>query len=89
MIILRITTVASKSRKAIFSNGKNPKIGKEKDNDFNEQQKVKNFIQQQKKLDQMMLDFLDKLKNNLEKEKSDDRDEFRKSLEKRIDKATG
>jgi hypothetical protein len=65
------------------------KVGKEKDNfNFNEQQKVKDFIQQQKKLDQTMLDFVDKLKSNLEKQKSDDRDEFRKSLEKRIDKAT-
>ena len=65
------------------------KVGKEKDNfDFNEQQKVKDFIQEQKKQDQMMRDFADKLKNNLDKETSNGKDEFKKALEKRIDNAT-
>ncbi|MBU0942800.1 MAG: hypothetical protein KKD36_15365 [Bacteroidetes bacterium] len=64
------------------------KVGKEKDNfDFNEQQKVKDFIQQQRKQDQMMRDFAAKLKDNLEKQKSSAKDDFKELLKKRIDKS--
>jgi len=63
------------------------KSGKEKENfEFNDQQKVNDFIQQQKKQDEMMLNFMDKMKNNLEESKAVSKDEFKKELEKRIEK---
>jgi len=61
------------------------KSGKEKENfEFNDQQKVNDFIQQQKKQDEMMRNFMDKVKNNLEESKAVSKDEFKKELEKRI-----
>ncbi|MEO8254426.1 MAG: DUF4175 family protein, partial [Flavobacterium sp.] len=61
------------------------KSGKEKENfEFKEQQKVLDFIQQQKKQEDMMRNFMDKMKNNLEESKSKKEDEFKKELEKRI-----
>ncbi|KDN54151.1 glutamyl-tRNA synthetase [Flavobacterium seoulense] len=63
------------------------KTGKEKENfEFKDQQKINDFIQQQKKQDQMMRDFMDKMKNNLEESKAKSDDEFKKELENRLDK---
>ena len=62
------------------------KSGKEKENfEFKEQQKVLDFIQQQKKQDEMMRNFMDKMKNNLDESKQSGKDEFKKELEKRIE----
>lgn len=62
------------------------KSGKEKENfEFKDQQKVLDFIQQQKKQDEMMRNFMDKMKNNLEESKPKKEDEFKKELEKRIE----
>ncbi|MFC3334845.1 DUF4175 family protein [Flavobacterium palustre] len=67
------------------------KSGKEKENfEFNDQQKVNDFIQQQKKQDEMMRNFMDKMKNNLEESipmaiGTKAKDEFKKELEKRIE----
>lgn len=62
------------------------KSGKEKENfEFNDQQKVNEFIQQQKKQDEMMRNFMDKMKNNLEESQAVNKDEFKKELEKRIE----
>ena len=64
------------------------KSGKEKENfEFKDQQKVLDFIQQQKKQDEMMRNFMDKMKNNLDESKPISDDEFKKELEKRIDKS--
>ena len=63
------------------------KSGKEKENfEFNDQQKINDFIQQQKNQDEMMRNFMDKMKNNLDESKSKNKDEFKKELEKRIDR---
>ncbi len=63
------------------------KSGKEKENfEFNDQQKINDFIQQQKNQDEMMRNFMDKMKNNLDESKSKKEDEFKKELEKRIDR---
>jgi hypothetical protein len=56
-----------KSRKAIFSNGRIQKLVKRRIILILTSSKVKDFIQQQKS-DQTMLDFVDKLKNNLDKQ---------------------
>ena len=62
------------------------KSGKEKENfEFKDQQKVLDFIQQQKKQDEMMRNFMDKMKNNLDESKPRGEDEFKKELEKRIE----
>ena len=62
------------------------KSGKEKENfEFKDQQKVLDFIQQQKKQDEMMRNFMDKMKNNLDESKPKGDDEFKKELEKRIE----
>ena len=47
------------------------------------QQKVNDFIQQQKKQDEMMRNFMDKMKNNLDESKSKPEDNFKKELETR------
>lgn len=62
------------------------KSGKEKENfEFKDHQKINDFIQQQKNQDELMRNFMDKLKNNLDESKSKNHDEFKKELEKRID----
>ncbi|MFA9192442.1 DUF4175 family protein [Flavobacterium sp. FZUC8N2.13] len=62
------------------------KSGKEKENfEFKDQQKVLDFIQKQKKQDEMMRNFMDKMKNNLDESKQKEEDEFKKELEKRIE----
>lgn len=63
--------------------------GKEKERfDFNDQEKVNDFVQQQKKQDQIMREFADKLKTNLDKETSIRKDQFKESLKERIEKVT-
>ncbi|KQB36841.1 ATPase [Flavobacterium daejeonense] len=63
------------------------KSGKEKENfEFNDQQKINDFIQQQKKQDEMMRNFMDKMKNNLDESKYKPEDDFKDELEKRVEK---
>lgn len=64
------------------------KSGKEKDKfEFKEQQEVKDFINRQKNQDDLMKQFADKMKNNLDQFKTDKKDDFKETLEKRLDKA--
>jgi hypothetical protein len=64
------------------------KIGKEKDNlEFKDQQKVNDFIKRQKQQDEMMKEFSKKMEDNLDKFKTDKKDEFKEELQKRLDKA--
>ncbi len=64
------------------------KSGKEKDKfEFKELQEVKDFINRQKQHDEMMKQFSDKMKNNLDQFKTDKKDDFKETLEKRLDKA--
>ncbi|GIZ08046.1 ATPase [Flavobacterium sp. UMI-01] len=61
-------------------------LGKEKQNfDFKEQQNVNDFIQRQKKQDELMKQFADKLKENLDDFKSKKSDAFKDELKKRLD----
>ena len=63
------------------------KMGKEKESlDFKEQQKVNEFIDRQKKQDEMMKQFTEKMKDNLEKVKSDKKDEVKELLKDRLEK---
>ncbi|MFT7334519.1 MAG: hypothetical protein ACI9M1_000402 [Porticoccaceae bacterium] len=52
---------------------------------FKEQQNVKDFIQQQKKQDEMMKEFTDRMKKNLDESKPDSKDEFKEDLKKRLE----
>ncbi|WP_225876846.1 DUF4175 family protein [Flavobacterium muglaense] len=64
------------------------KSGKEKDKfEFKEQQDVNDFIKRQKQQDDLMKQFADKMKDNLDQFKSKKDDEFKKALEVRLDKA--
>lgn len=64
------------------------KIGNEKDKfEYKEQQEVKDFINRQKNQDDLMKQFADKMKNNLDQFKTDKKDDFKETLEKRLDKA--
>jgi len=64
------------------------KTAKEKENlEFKDQQKVNDFIKRQKLQDEMMKDFADKMKDNLDKFKTDKKDEFKEDLQKRLDNA--
>jgi hypothetical protein len=64
------------------------KSGKEKSNlEFNDQQKVNDFIQRQKQQDEIMKEFAEKMKDNLDKFKTDKKDELKEDLQKRLDKA--
>lgn len=63
------------------------KIGKEKDNlEFKEQQKVNDFINRQKQQDEIMKQLAEKMKDNLDKFKTDKKDELKEELQKRMDK---
>lgn len=63
------------------------KSGKEKDNlEFKDQQKINDFINRQKQQDAMMKEFSEKMKENLDKFKSDKKDEFKEELQKRLEK---
>ena len=63
------------------------KMSKEKESlEFKEQQKVNDFIQRQKKQDEMMKEFSEKMKDNLDKVKSDKKDETKAVLKERLNK---
>jgi hypothetical protein len=62
------------------------KSGKDKDNfEFKEQQKINDFLKRQDLQDKMMKEFTEKMKDNLDKFKTDKKDEFKEVLEKRLD----
>ncbi len=64
------------------------KAGKEKDNlEFKDQQKVNDFIKRQKQQDEMMKEFSKKMEENLDKFKTDKKDEFKEELQKRLENA--
>lgn len=64
------------------------KANKEKDNlEFKDQQKVNDFIDRQKKQDNLMKEFAEKMKDNLDKFKAEKKDEFKEELQKRLEKA--
>jgi hypothetical protein len=64
------------------------KTGKEKDNlEFKDQQKVNDFIKRQKQQDEMMKEFAEKMNDNLDKFKTDKKDELKEELQKRLEKA--
>ena len=64
------------------------KSNKEKDNlEFKDQQKVNDFLERQKKQDNLMKEFAEKMKDNLDKFKTDKKDEFKDELQKRLEKA--
>jgi len=63
------------------------KMGKEKESlEFKEQQKVNDFLQRQKKQDEMMKEFAKKMKDNLDKVKTDKKDEIKELLKDRLEK---
>ncbi|WP_026703815.1 DUF4175 family protein [Flavobacterium soli] len=62
------------------------KSNKEKDNlEFKDQQKVNEFLKRQQMLDEKMKEFAKKIEENLDKVKTDKKDEFKEELKKRID----
>ncbi|QBN20626.1 hypothetical protein E1750_10780 [Flavobacterium nackdongense] len=62
------------------------KSGKEKENfEFKDQQKINDFIKRQNQQDKMMKEFAEKMKDNLDKSKTDKKDEFKEELQKRLD----
>ena len=62
------------------------KSGKEKETlEFKEQQKINDFIKRQNQQDKMMQEFAEKMKENLDKTKTDKKDEFKEELQKRLD----
>jgi len=62
------------------------KMGKEKDNlEFKEQQKVNNFLNKQKQQDELMKNFAEKMKENLDKVKTEKKDEVKELLKDRLD----
>ena len=63
------------------------KMGKEKDNlEFKEQQKVNVFLNKQKQQDELMKNFAEKMKENLDKVKTEKKDEVKELLKDRLDK---
>lgn len=77
-----------KQDKQIAQIEKLQKSGKESNQfEFKEQQDVKDFIQHQRKQDEVMKEFTDRMKKNLEEFKSAPKDEFKEDLEKRLEKA--
>jgi len=74
--------------KQISEMDKLQKMGKEKETlEFKEQQKVNDFIQRQKQQDDMMKEFAEKMKDNLEKVKTDKKDELKEVLKDRLEKS--
>ena len=62
------------------------KSGKEKETlEFKDQQKINDFIKRQNQQDKMMQEFAEKMKGNLDKTKTDKKDEFKEELQKRLD----
>jgi hypothetical protein len=63
------------------------KMGKEKESlEFKEQQKVNDFLQREKKQNEMMKEFAEKMKENLDKVKTDKKDELKEILKERLEK---
>ena len=63
------------------------KTAKEKDQfEFKDQQKVNDFIKRQKQQDEIMQSFSKKMEDNLEHFKTDHKDEFKESIQKRLEK---
>jgi hypothetical protein len=63
-------------------------LGKEKDIlDFNDQQKLDEFMQRQIKQDAVMKDFTRKMNENLSQFKTEKKDAFKEELQKRLEKA--
>ena len=63
------------------------KMGKEKESlEFKEQQKVNDFLQRQKKQDELMKEFAKKMKDNLDKVKTNKKDEIKELLKDRLEK---
>jgi hypothetical protein len=72
--------------KQISEMDKLQKSGKEKETlEFKDQQKINDFIKRQNLQDKMMKDFAEKMKDNIDKTKTDKTDEFKKDLQKRLD----
>ena len=72
--------------KQISEMDKLQKSGKEKENlEFKDQQKIVDFIKRQNQQDKMMQEFAQKMKENLDKTKTDEKDEFKQELKKRLD----
>lgn len=64
------------------------KSNKEKESlEYKDQQKVNDFINRQKQQDNLMREFAEKMKDNLDKFKSDKKDEFKETLQNRLEKA--
>jgi hypothetical protein len=64
------------------------KLGREKDKfEFKDQQLVKDFINQQKKQDELMKQFADKIKQNMESSGDDKKDDKKEALLKRLENA--
>lgn len=64
------------------------KLGKEKNEfEFKEQQQVADFLKRQKSQEQMMREFAEKMKDNLENFKSEQKDPLKEDLVKRLEKA--
>ncbi len=72
--------------KQISEMDKLQKSSKEKDNlEFKDQQKINDFIKRQNQQDKMMAAFAEKMKENLDKFKTEKKDEFKDELKKRLD----
>ncbi len=72
--------------KQISEMDKLQKSGKEKEAlEFKDQQKINDFIKRQNQQDKMMKDFAEKMKDNLDKSKTDKKDEFKEELQKLLD----
>ena len=64
------------------------KNGKEKESlEFKDQQKVNDFIKRQKQQDEIMKEYSKKMEENLDKFKTDKKDEFKEELQKRLTNA--
>ena len=53
--------------------------------EFKDQQKIEDFIKRQNQQDKLMKDFAEKMKENLDKTKTDKKDEFKEDLQKRLE----
>jgi hypothetical protein len=77
-----------KQDKQISEIEKLQKRGKEKEKfEFKEQQEIKDFIKRQKQQDELMKEFAEKMKNNLDKFKSDKDDVLKDALQRRLESA--
>ncbi|HEY0045243.1 MAG TPA: DUF4175 family protein [Flavobacterium sp.] len=64
------------------------KMGKEKESlEFKDQQKVSEFLKRQQQQDEMMKEFSKKMEDNLEKFKTEEKDELKEELQKRLENA--